>query len=495
MAPSAVPASPPVVEFFYDIVCPFAYIASTRIEQIAAQSSATVLWRPVLLGGIYRATSAPQGAEGSATDPFNPTKKAVFRAAFARTLRRLRVPVHQPAAHPRKTVDALRLLHSLPDNGARARASHALFKAYWVDDVDVADRAALLRVTRDALAGMPDDAQQRAVHGAFDDERARKDLEQATAEAIARGAPGVPSFWIPAETWGAGTGEGQEKRGRLYWGQDRLHLVQASLLRLGGALPPVKLRDLLPRCRELKPLDKPAQLEFWFDFSSPWAYLGWTRLEMLQRTFGEKLEIELKPILLGALFKQRVASIGAPMMPVMANSEQRRNYDFQDLHDWTNFWNAVDQQEGCSNEPFSIYWTDHFPLRSPTMLRCAVVNPRVIPVLYRACWALNKNMSDEDVLKDVLTEAGFDAEALLSQARTQPIKDVVIANTAAAKEAGFCGVPTYRVFHRGPGGEWKQTGSPVWGQDGMAVVEDLIAEWDESSPDVLGTSNAPRSRM
>ncbi|KAI1335474.1 protein disulfide [Xylariaceae sp. FL0016] len=480
---------PPVVEFYYDIVCPFAYIASTRIEAVARRSSATVVWRPVLLGGIYRATEAPQGAQGSATDPMNPTKRAVFQRSFRRTLKRLQVPIHMPAEHPRKTVDALRLLHCLPDD-ARAAVSHALFKAYWVDNVDVSRRDVVLQLARRALQGGTSQVQALLKPELFDDAGARKSLEQATADAVARGAPGVPGFWH--------VGPGPTK-GRLYWGQDRLPLLEARLGGVNKASPAGQagpgFRGLIPRCRELKPVQHPAKLEFWFDFSSPWAYLGWTRLDSLRRTFGSQLEIDLKPILLGALFKE----IGAPMMPSTVVSEQKRQYGLRDLFDWVKFWGAVDEQEGRGERQAQFRWPDNFPIRSPTLLRCAIVNLDCIPVLYEAAWAKNLNISSEDVLRDVLSQAGFDAEKLLAQARSRETKDILTANTKAAKEAGFCGVPTFRVFRRDATEVWKQAGDLVWGQDELAVVEDLIGGWDESSHEVAEIqgemSASPRYRI
>ena len=43
------------LDFYFDIVCPFAYMASTRIEAIAAEAGATLRWHPILLGGVFRA--------------------------------------------------------------------------------------------------------------------------------------------------------------------------------------------------------------------------------------------------------------------------------------------------------------------------------------------------------------------------------------------------------------------------------------------------------
>jgi 2-hydroxychromene-2-carboxylate isomerase len=51
------------------------------------------------------------------------------------------------------------------------------------------------------------------------------------------------------------------------------------------------------------PEDRVRRLKFWFDFSSPWSYLAYSQLERIQREAGPGLRIELKPFLLGALFK------------------------------------------------------------------------------------------------------------------------------------------------------------------------------------------------
>jgi hypothetical protein len=67
------------------------------------------------------------------------------------------------------------------------------------------------------------------------------------------------------------------------------------------------ISSLHPRCVRDVPEDmlkNGVKLEFWYDFSSPWAFLGWTQLDSLKKTFGNGLQIEMRPILLGALFRE-----------------------------------------------------------------------------------------------------------------------------------------------------------------------------------------------
>ncbi|KAK5113695.1 hypothetical protein LTR62_003322 [Meristemomyces frigidus] len=490
----------PIVEFHYDvrnptvidrlnpwpltaqnnqISCPFAYIASTKIDALALRTGAHILWRPVLLGAIYRATSAPQGAAGSASDVFNATKKSVSGRAFQRTIRRLGVEYNQPPRHPMKTTRALRVLYFATEE-QRPVLSKALFRAYWVEGLDVSDADVLVDVVkRSGIAGAV------AVVQAIESGRAespvqRRGLEESTDLVVRRGSPGVPAFWLPAEKWI--DEKGVRRQGRLYWGQDRMHFVEAVLrgsnggkdgTELGSLSPP--LQSLIPRsaARSRVPEAVEVKLEFWYDFSSPWAFLGWTQLARLQRQFGSRLHVEMKPFLLGILFRE----IGAPNTPMSSISEQKRNYSRLDHQDWCRWWNAVNEQNGKPDKPIEFYWADKFPIRTPTVLRAVLVEPRLVTPLFRACWEQNRDMSSDDVLQQVITAAGFDGRAILSLANSDRYKKALRSLTQEAKQIGLCGVPSYRVFTRSSSddGPWIQVGDLVWGQDELAVVEDLIA--------------------
>ena len=288
----------------FSLPCPCSRCAS--IEALAARSGAHLHWCPVLLGAIYRLTAAPQGAAGSASDVFNPTKKAVTSNAFQRTLKRLGVPYNEPPRHPVKTTAPLRLLYFATD-AQRPRLSKALFRASWVEGKNVSDHAVLAECVR--KSDIPDSNRLLAavMAGIFEGETPREKLEKTTSLAVERGTPGVPGFWVPDEVWI--DREGKERTGRLYWGQDRMQFLEAVLLNCGNGKELSKiskpLRSLEPRVvRNGIPKDEEVKLEFWYDFSSPWAFLGWTQLERLQRQFGNRLQIDLKPFLLGILFRE-----------------------------------------------------------------------------------------------------------------------------------------------------------------------------------------------
>ncbi len=191
------------VEIAFDVVCPYAYLASTRIEAIAAQTGARVRWEPILLGGVFRAI-------GQSDDP-NRTMSDAKRRHTDRDLRRwaehFEVPLVRRADHPRRTVLAMRAICATPE-ADRVRAIHALFAAYHVRGEDIAD-ASVVRASLDT-AGLEGEALvQRSEDASVKDE-----LRARTARAVERGVFGVPAMFVDGE---------------LYWGQDRLDWVEDAL--------------------------------------------------------------------------------------------------------------------------------------------------------------------------------------------------------------------------------------------------------------------------
>jgi hypothetical protein len=68
-------------------------------------------------------------------------------------------------------------------------------------------------------------------------------------------------------------------------------------------------------------------------------------------------------------------------MPMLAISPTKAIWSRQDHADWTRYWNEVNVQEGNPDANIDFHWADQFPIRTPTLLRCAIVNPTVVPLL------------------------------------------------------------------------------------------------------------------
>ena len=69
------------------------------------------------------------------------------------------------------------------------------------------------------------------------------------------------------------------------------------------------------------------------------------------------------------------------MMPVLAYSPQKRAYSNKDTNDWVRHWNAINTQNGSPDKEIAFRFTDKFPIRSPELLRVAMVEPRSIPLI------------------------------------------------------------------------------------------------------------------
>ncbi len=184
------------VTFYYDFSSPYAYLGSTQIERVARAAGATVRWRPILVGALFNAI----GTANVPVAEFPAPKREYTRRDLHHWASHWQVPFHWPSRFPMRTVAPLRLALAVEQAGGDIAAlSHALFRAYWVEDRDIADPA-VLREFGDLAA-----TEQPAIKDA---------LRASTAEAIAAGACGVPTFVV---------------RGHVFWGQDRLDLVGKTL--------------------------------------------------------------------------------------------------------------------------------------------------------------------------------------------------------------------------------------------------------------------------
>lgn len=195
------------VDFFYDFSCPYAYLAHTQIEALCARAGAELVWRPMLLGGVFKAV-------GTVQVPFtsmSPSKGRHNAFDMMRWADHFDVTLTVPPTHPNRTVLALRA--TLAADAEIPRASKAIFAAYWAHGRDVAEPA----VVREALDSAGLDG--AALVTRAEDPAIRADLRARTDAAIAHGVFGAPAFVVTAPG----------VAGDLFWGQDRLHFVEKAL--------------------------------------------------------------------------------------------------------------------------------------------------------------------------------------------------------------------------------------------------------------------------
>ena len=190
-----------------------------------------------------------------------------------------------------------------------------------------------------------------------------------------------------------------------------------------------------------------SEVVFYYDFSSPYAYLGATQIERVAAAAGAR--VVWRPILLGALFNQ----IGTPNVPLNDFPGAKRAYMLRDLMHWASHWGV------------KLRWPSRFPMRTVAPLRLALAVEaaggdiaEVSRRLFAAYWVEDRDIADPQVLREFGALDAIEAPAIKAALRN---------NTDEAIAAGVCGVPSFRVRDH-----------LFWGQDRLALVARTLAGWD-----------------
>jgi 2-hydroxychromene-2-carboxylate isomerase len=191
------------VEFFFDVGSPYSYLAFHALPKIASTRGARIVWRPMLLGGVFQATGNRSPIEVPAKGSYSGLDLQRWAAHFG-------VPF---VMHPQFPINTLALMRGAiallaEDEAEFQRYLAVVFAALFERPRDLGSPAAVAAMLADG--GL--DAER--VLALASSPAAKEALKQATADAVARGVFGAPTFFV---------GDA------MYWGQDRLQFVDQAL--------------------------------------------------------------------------------------------------------------------------------------------------------------------------------------------------------------------------------------------------------------------------
>ena len=190
------------LEFYFDFGSPTAYLAHKRLQQLSAQYDLLIDYKPMLLGGVFKAT-------GNTTPVAIPAKGQYMLAHdLPRFARRYNVPLNINPHFPINTLHLMRAAIAAQRLDCMPAYVDAMFDAVWVDGKNMGE----LDVIAQTLADNELDSE--ALMALSQDPEVKAQLISNTEAAVERGIFGAPTLFMDGE---------------MYFGQDRLDFVEEAL--------------------------------------------------------------------------------------------------------------------------------------------------------------------------------------------------------------------------------------------------------------------------
>ena len=191
------------VDFYFDLGSPTSYLAFTQLPRICADSGATLVCKPMLLGGVFKAT-------GNASPVAVPAKGRWMGQDMAQWARRYGVPFVFNPHFPINTLTLMRGAVGLQMRRPELLKAYmdTVFSALWVQSRDLGQPAEL------AAAVVPLGLTAEAFTAMVSDPEVKAELAARTGEAVARGVFGAPTCFVGSQ---------------MFFGQDRLDFVREAL--------------------------------------------------------------------------------------------------------------------------------------------------------------------------------------------------------------------------------------------------------------------------
>lgn len=200
-SPAVSPAKPPVT-FFFDVHSPWSYLASTLVEPLARRHGASILWRPIHLANLMDRIGGMRPLEQTRA------RVAWYEQDIADRMAHHGLPYDPHPDYPLRPSRALRSCVYAAERGCADAFVRAVMQGYWFEKKDISDLAVLQDMADAAGLG------PRPLAEIVADEGYKRAVAANTDDAIASGVFGVPSFLF---------------EGKLYFGSDRMDLLEAAL--------------------------------------------------------------------------------------------------------------------------------------------------------------------------------------------------------------------------------------------------------------------------
>jgi len=193
------------VDFYFDVGSPASYLAWTQLPALCRHAGAELVYKPMLLGGVFQAT-------GNASPAAVPAKSAYTRRDMQRYAQRYGVTLEMNPHFPIITLFLMRVVTgvALREPQRLQALLDGVFKALWIDALDLNQP----ELTARTLASAGFDPEQMLALAA--DPEVKAALKAVTEEAVGRGVFGAPTMFVGDE---------------MFFGQDRLDMVREELAR------------------------------------------------------------------------------------------------------------------------------------------------------------------------------------------------------------------------------------------------------------------------
>ncbi|WP_369722854.1 2-hydroxychromene-2-carboxylate isomerase [Bradyrhizobium sp. LLZ17] len=196
-----------MIEFFFDCSSPWTYLAFHNIQLLAKELGAEIIWRPILVGGIFNTVNPSVYAQRETPVPLKARYMKKDLADWARSAGlAIKMP---PTVFPVNSVKAMRGCIWLGKD--MVPFATAVFEAYWGGDKDISQDAVLAEICK--KVGID----EQNFFAGISEQAIKDQLKANTEEVVARGGFGSPTIFV--------------NKVDMYFGNDRLPLIREALLR------------------------------------------------------------------------------------------------------------------------------------------------------------------------------------------------------------------------------------------------------------------------